>query len=62
MILKELFALLGSAPRIQSREGLTTKKHTYIQALGPEMEFRPSGEYLGGKALQSSLQSKSHTQ
>lgn len=62
MILKQLLVLLGSAPRIQSREGLRTKKqNTYVQALGPEMEIRPSGECLG-KALESGFQSNSHSQ
>jgi len=31
VIFKQLFVLLGSAPRIQSREGLSTKKPEHLR-------------------------------
>lgn len=45
MIFKQLLVLLGSAPRLLSREGLSIKgQNTYLQKLGAEMEIGPRSD------------------
>lgn len=54
------FCFTGQYTKDSVQRGTEYQRHTYIQALGAEMEIRPSGEYLG-KAFYSSLQSNSHS-